>query len=308
MDLPIGSCKSICLTCTDRLRWGVINCQGIENIVIALVYELCEITPGLRLSGFMKHPVTVSPQDLSLGSFLSSICVFLGYDGCSGLDAAPTLTDDGACGIPEASWAQCGCDNGPDTPPFWSGAPPSTAPWWCPWRLCGDTEDQPDGPKVCNYTGKQSWAHSPPLHTFYPSNTHKQSCLTPVYASLCSKVCELLTRTRLHGIVFADGTDQEAIAQILDFLSVQTQLPVLGVHGGSSMIMADKVSDCGTKTHKTIPCLCGYTMFVLWSRGRCNPSCQPPLTVDNAFHHSLCYDASNSLNYCFHWLGIWGLL
>uniref|UniRef100_A0A8C9X3K6 Glutamate receptor n=1 Tax=Sander lucioperca TaxID=283035 RepID=A0A8C9X3K6_SANLU len=58
--------------------------------------------------------------------------------------------------------------------------------------------------------------------------------------SVITQVCELLSRTRLHGLVFADGTDQEAIAQILDFLSVQTQLPVLGVHGGSSMIMADK--------------------------------------------------------------------
>ncbi|XP_072318857.1 glutamate receptor ionotropic, NMDA 2A-like [Eucyclogobius newberryi] len=58
--------------------------------------------------------------------------------------------------------------------------------------------------------------------------------------TVITQVCELLTRTRLHGIVFADGTDQEAIAQILDFLSVQTQLPMLGVHGGSSMIMADK--------------------------------------------------------------------
>uniref|UniRef100_A0A8C5DJA7 Glutamate receptor n=1 Tax=Gouania willdenowi TaxID=441366 RepID=A0A8C5DJA7_GOUWI len=58
--------------------------------------------------------------------------------------------------------------------------------------------------------------------------------------SVITQVCELLSRTRLHGIVFADGTDQEAIAQMLDFLSVQTQLPVLGVHGGSSMIMADK--------------------------------------------------------------------
>uniref|UniRef100_A0A8C6V1N1 Glutamate receptor n=1 Tax=Neogobius melanostomus TaxID=47308 RepID=A0A8C6V1N1_9GOBI len=58
----------------------------------------------------------------------------------------------------------------------------------------------------------------------------------------CDTICipSLLTRSRLHGIVFADGTDQEAIAQILDFLSVQTQLPVLGVYGGSSMIMADK--------------------------------------------------------------------
>uniref|UniRef100_A0A3Q2G739 Glutamate receptor n=1 Tax=Cyprinodon variegatus TaxID=28743 RepID=A0A3Q2G739_CYPVA len=58
--------------------------------------------------------------------------------------------------------------------------------------------------------------------------------------SIITQVCELVSRTRLHGLVFADGTDQEAIAQILDFLSVQTQLPVLGVHGGSSMIMADK--------------------------------------------------------------------
>lgn len=82
-------------------------------------------------------------------------------------------------------------------------------------------------------------------------HTHTESCLTPEFVSLCPKVCELLTRTRLHGIVFADGTDQEAIAQILDFLSVQTQLPVLGVHGGSSMIMADKVSgtQAQTQTH-----------------------------------------------------------
>uniref|UniRef100_A0A8C6KZQ6 Glutamate receptor n=1 Tax=Nothobranchius furzeri TaxID=105023 RepID=A0A8C6KZQ6_NOTFU len=58
--------------------------------------------------------------------------------------------------------------------------------------------------------------------------------------SVITQVCELVSRSRLHGLVFADGTDQEAIAQILDFLSVQTQLPVLGVHGGSSMIMADK--------------------------------------------------------------------
>lgn len=75
-------------------------------------------------------------------------------------------------------------------------------------------------------------------------NAHKASVDGGGCFCVCSKVCELLSRTRLHGIVFADGTDQEAIAQILDFLSVQTQLPVLGVHGGSSMIMADKVSVC----------------------------------------------------------------
>ncbi|TNN75916.1 Glutamate receptor ionotropic, NMDA 2A [Liparis tanakae] len=65
--------------------------------------------------------------------------------------------------------------------------------------------------------------------------------------SVITQVCELLSRSRLHGLVFADGTDQEAIAQILDFLSVQTQLPVLGVYGGSSMIMADKVRDVEKK-------------------------------------------------------------
>lgn len=88
--------------------------------------------------------------------------------------------------------------------------------------------------------------YSPTWHTcFLP---HIQ---TPAdFVSLCPKVCELLSRTRLHGIVFADGTDQEAIAQMLDFLSVQTQLPVLGVHGGSSMIMADKVSDSDAAVFK----------------------------------------------------------
>ena len=89
-----------------------------------------------------------------------------------------------------------------------------------------------------------------------------QSLLTVCLFSLCSKVCELLSRTRLHGIVFADGTDQEAIAQILDFLSVQTQLPVLGVHGGSSMIMADKVSGCDAQ--KTHSCFFGCTRFVFF--------------------------------------------
>ncbi len=112
--------------------------------------------------------------------------------------------------------------------------------------------------------------------------------MTPKFVPLCPKVCELLSRTRLHGIVFADGTDQEAIAQILDFLSVQTQLPVLGVHGGSSMIMADKVSDPDThrqiQSHmqmhaKHCSCFFGYTLFVLQRLGSCNPSSQHPLNV-----------------------------
>uniref|UniRef100_A0A8K9X4S0 Glutamate receptor n=1 Tax=Oncorhynchus mykiss TaxID=8022 RepID=A0A8K9X4S0_ONCMY len=58
--------------------------------------------------------------------------------------------------------------------------------------------------------------------------------------TVITQVCELLQKKPLHGLVFADGSDQEAISQILDFLSSQTSLPVLGVYGGSSMIMADK--------------------------------------------------------------------
>lgn len=82
-------------------------------------------------------------------------------------------------------------------------------------------------------------------------------------------MCELLSRSRLHGLVFADGTDQEAIAQILDFLSVQTQLPVLGVYGGSSMIMADKVRDVKQSTNIRLRFFCGgiKSVCVLEIRG-----------------------------------------
>lgn len=60
--------------------------------------------------------------------------------------------------------------------------------------------------------------------------------------SIITHVCDLMSGTKIHGVVFGDDTDQEAIAQILDFISSQTYIPILGIHGGSSMIMADKVS------------------------------------------------------------------
>uniref|UniRef100_A0A4W4H577 Glutamate receptor n=1 Tax=Electrophorus electricus TaxID=8005 RepID=A0A4W4H577_ELEEL len=58
--------------------------------------------------------------------------------------------------------------------------------------------------------------------------------------SIITHMCDLMSGTKIHGVVFGDGTDQEAIAQILDFISSQTLIPILGIHGGSSMIMADK--------------------------------------------------------------------
>ncbi|TUM45528.1 Glutamate receptor ionotropic, NMDA 2A [Bagarius yarrelli] len=60
--------------------------------------------------------------------------------------------------------------------------------------------------------------------------------------SIITHVCDLMSGTKIHGVVFGDGTDQEAIAQILDFISSQTLIPILGIHGGSSMIMADKAA------------------------------------------------------------------
>lgn len=63
--------------------------------------------------------------------------------------------------------------------------------------------------------------------------------------SLVTHVCDLMSGARIHGLVFGDDTDQEAVAQMLDFISSQTFIPILGIHGGASMIMADKVRPVG---------------------------------------------------------------
>lgn len=63
--------------------------------------------------------------------------------------------------------------------------------------------------------------------------------------SLITHVCDLMSGARIHGLVFGDDTDQEAVAQMLDFISSQTFIPILGIHGGASMIMADKVRPGG---------------------------------------------------------------
>ncbi|KAL7846041.1 hypothetical protein AOLI_G00242330 [Acnodon oligacanthus] len=63
--------------------------------------------------------------------------------------------------------------------------------------------------------------------------------------SMLTHLCELMSRQRLHGLVYGDGTDQEAVAQMLDFVSSQTSMPILGIHGGSAMTMAEKVRRSG---------------------------------------------------------------
>nr|ABY26543.1 NMDA receptor NR2A subunit [Apteronotus leptorhynchus] len=58
--------------------------------------------------------------------------------------------------------------------------------------------------------------------------------------SMLTHLCELMSRQRLHGLAYGDGTDQEAVAQMLDFVSSQTSMPILGIYGGSAMTMAEK--------------------------------------------------------------------
>ncbi|ERE68276.1 glutamate [NMDA] receptor subunit epsilon-1 [Cricetulus griseus] len=70
--------------------------------------------------------------------------------------------------------------------------------------------------------------------------------------SLITHVCDLMSGARIHGLVFGDDTDQEAVAQMLDFISSQTFIPILGIHGGASMIMADKRSGCCYQLAKSV--------------------------------------------------------
>lgn len=78
--------------------------------------------------------------------------------------------------------------------------------------------------------------------------------------SIITNVCDLMSGTKIHGVVFGDSTDQEAVAQILDFISSQTFIPILGIHGGSSMIMAEKVGESNAIT-ENCGCAVDYGMI-----------------------------------------------
>ncbi|XP_075928602.1 glutamate receptor ionotropic, NMDA 2C-like isoform X1 [Petromyzon marinus] len=57
---------------------------------------------------------------------------------------------------------------------------------------------------------------------------------------IINQLCSLVSSERMNGIVYGDDTSQEAIAQILDFISSQTLLPIVGINGGASMVMSGK--------------------------------------------------------------------
>ncbi|XP_068605479.1 glutamate receptor, ionotropic, N-methyl D-aspartate 2Ca [Brachionichthys hirsutus] len=58
--------------------------------------------------------------------------------------------------------------------------------------------------------------------------------------ALLTRVCEALSASRVHGVVFDDNVGSEAVAQILDFISTQTAVPIVGISGGSAAVLPHK--------------------------------------------------------------------
>nr|KAF6295762.1 glutamate ionotropic receptor NMDA type subunit 2C [Myotis myotis] len=69
-------------------------------------------------------------------------------------------------------------------------------------------------------------------------------------SSLLTQICTLLGAARVHGIVFEDNVGTEAVAQILDFISSQTHVPILSISGGSAVVLTPKVP---IQTHSPHP-------------------------------------------------------
>ncbi|XP_076008185.1 glutamate receptor ionotropic, NMDA 2C [Genypterus blacodes] len=57
---------------------------------------------------------------------------------------------------------------------------------------------------------------------------------------LLTRLCDTMATERLHGVVFEDDVGSGAVAQILDFLSTQTALPIVGISGGSAVVIPYK--------------------------------------------------------------------
>lgn len=79
------------------------------------------------------------------------------------------------------------------------------------------------------------------LHIPFPPKVEVVTMNETDPKSIINRICAQMSRNSLQGVVFGDDTDQEAIAQILDFISAQTHIPILGIRGGSAMVMAATV-------------------------------------------------------------------
>ncbi|XP_038633680.1 glutamate receptor ionotropic, NMDA 2C isoform X2 [Scyliorhinus canicula] len=58
--------------------------------------------------------------------------------------------------------------------------------------------------------------------------------------SLITHICDVLTRSRIHAVIFEDDVESEAVAQILDFVSAQVSAPIIGMSGGSTVVLTPK--------------------------------------------------------------------
>ncbi|KAK2820612.1 hypothetical protein Q5P01_023571 [Channa striata] len=57
---------------------------------------------------------------------------------------------------------------------------------------------------------------------------------------LLTRLCDTMSMEKLHGVVFEDYVGSGADSQILDFLSTQTALPIVGISGGSAVVIPYK--------------------------------------------------------------------
>uniref|UniRef100_A0A3B3VXG9 Receptor ligand binding region domain-containing protein n=1 Tax=Poecilia latipinna TaxID=48699 RepID=A0A3B3VXG9_9TELE len=88
---------------------------------------------------------------------------------------------------------------------------------------------------------------------------------------LLTHLCDTMATEKLHGVVFEDDVGSE-VAQILDFLSTQTALPIVGISGGSAVVIPYKVLSPATQAGSTADVVLKehaemvniYGVFVFW--------------------------------------------
>uniref|UniRef100_A0A8C3SES2 Uncharacterized protein n=1 Tax=Chelydra serpentina TaxID=8475 RepID=A0A8C3SES2_CHESE len=110
---------------------------------------------------------------------------------------------------------------------------------------------RPDGPRSLNvaiiFSGS---SYTPESARFAPTAFRNFSMeVNPVSVllndtnprSLIVRLCDVLSSLHIHGVVFEDDTRTEAVAQILDFISAQTSVPIIGINGGSAIVLTPKV-------------------------------------------------------------------
>uniref|UniRef100_A0A8V5GLG8 Uncharacterized protein n=1 Tax=Melopsittacus undulatus TaxID=13146 RepID=A0A8V5GLG8_MELUD len=86
--------------------------------------------------------------------------------------------------------------------------------------------------------------------------------------SLILRLCDLLSSLPVHGVVFEDDSGSEALPHILDFVSAQTNVPIVAVSGGAAAVITPKVGDGGGGAAAVITPKVGGGMG--WGGGGCH--------------------------------------